>query len=165
LIILIMLGEVYKSRCSFLCSFLHSLVTPSFFGPNILLSTLFSNTLSLCSFLNVRDQVLHPYRTTGKIIDLYILIDELLERKSCGSGLKIRDYGRRDPSCWPRATLHPQTLALTLPTSCDRSVGIVARGHSLQFLLSFKHILILTSFMGTPNSMRILYNTSLLTES
>jgi hypothetical protein len=28
-----------------------------------------------------------------------------------------------------------------------------------------KHILIsLTSFMGTPNSMRILYNTSLLTE-
>jgi hypothetical protein len=32
--------------------------------------------------------------------------------------------------------------------------------------VSFKHILItLTSFMGTPNSMRILYNTSLLTES
>jgi polysaccharide pyruvyl transferase WcaK-like protein len=37
-------------------------------GPNILLSTLFSNTLSLCSSLNVRDQVSHPYRTTGKII-------------------------------------------------------------------------------------------------
>jgi hypothetical protein len=33
------------------------------FGPNILLSTLFSNTLSLCSSLNVRDQVSHPYRT------------------------------------------------------------------------------------------------------
>jgi hypothetical protein len=32
--------------------------------------------------------------------------------------------------------------------------------------VSFKHILInLTSFMGTPNSMRILYKTSLLTES
>jgi hypothetical protein len=32
--------------------------------------------------------------------------------------------------------------------------------------VSFKHILInLTSFMGTPNYMRILYNTSLLTES
>jgi hypothetical protein len=37
------------------------------FGPNILLSTLFSNTLSLCSSLNVRDQVSHPYRTTGHI--------------------------------------------------------------------------------------------------
>jgi hypothetical protein len=35
-----------------LCSFLHSPVTSSF-GPNILLSTLFSNTLSLCSSLNV----------------------------------------------------------------------------------------------------------------
>jgi hypothetical protein len=43
-------------------------------GPNILLSTLFSNTLSLCSSLNVRDQFAHPYRTTGKIIVLYILI-------------------------------------------------------------------------------------------
>jgi hypothetical protein len=45
----------------------------SYFGPNILLNTLFSNTLSLRSSLNVRYQVLHPYRTTGKIIVLYIL--------------------------------------------------------------------------------------------
>jgi hypothetical protein len=30
--------------------------------------------LSLCSSLNVRDQVSHLYRTTGKIIVLYILI-------------------------------------------------------------------------------------------
>jgi hypothetical protein len=41
-----------------LCNFLHSPVTSSFLGSNILLSTLFSNTLSLCSSLNVRDQVL-----------------------------------------------------------------------------------------------------------
>jgi hypothetical protein len=41
---------------------------------SILLSTLFSNTLSLCSSFNVRDQVSHPYRTTGKIVLLYILI-------------------------------------------------------------------------------------------
>jgi hypothetical protein len=34
----------------------------------ILLSTLFSKTLSLCYSLNVRDQVSHPYRTTGIII-------------------------------------------------------------------------------------------------
>jgi hypothetical protein len=39
----------------------------SFFGPNILLSTLFSNTLSLCSSLRVRDQVTHPYKIKGKI--------------------------------------------------------------------------------------------------
>jgi hypothetical protein len=74
LIILIILGEEYKLRSSLLCSFLHSAVTSCFFGPNILLSTLFSNTLSLCSSLNVRDQFSHPYRTTGKSIVLYILI-------------------------------------------------------------------------------------------
>jgi hypothetical protein len=32
-------------------------VTSFLFGPNILLSTLFSNTLSLCSSFNVRDQL------------------------------------------------------------------------------------------------------------
>jgi hypothetical protein len=44
------------------------------FGSNILLSTVFSNTLSLYSSVNVRDQVSHLYRTTGKITVLYILI-------------------------------------------------------------------------------------------
>jgi hypothetical protein len=42
-------------------------------APNILLRTPFSNTLSLCSSLNVRDQVSHPNKTTGRILVLYIL--------------------------------------------------------------------------------------------
>ena len=58
------LGEEYRSLSSSLCNFLHSPVTPSLLGPNILLNTLFSNTLSLCSSLNVSDQVSHPYKTT-----------------------------------------------------------------------------------------------------
>jgi hypothetical protein len=37
-------------------------------GPNILLSTLSANTLNLCSSLSMRDQVPHPYKTTGKIM-------------------------------------------------------------------------------------------------
>jgi hypothetical protein len=49
--------------------------------PNILLNTLFSNTLSLCSSLNVRDQVSHSYRTTGTIIVLYILIFMFLDSR------------------------------------------------------------------------------------
>jgi hypothetical protein len=42
--------------------FLHPPTISSLFGPHILLSTLFSNTLSLCSSLNARDQVSHPYK-------------------------------------------------------------------------------------------------------
>jgi len=35
------------------------------------LNTIFSNTLSFLSYLNVSDQVSHPYKTTSKIIVLY----------------------------------------------------------------------------------------------
>jgi hypothetical protein len=52
-------------------------------------------------------------------------IEELLERKSNGSGLEILEYGRRDPSRWPRGTLFSQKLTLTSPTSVVRSDGIV----------------------------------------
>ena len=64
------LGEAYRSLSSSLCSLLHSPVTSSLLGPNILLNTIFSNTLSFLSSLNVSDQASHPYKTTGKIIVL-----------------------------------------------------------------------------------------------
>ena len=57
------LGEEYRSFSSSLCVFLHSPVTSSLLGPNILLSTIFSNTLSLRSSLYVSDQVSHSYKT------------------------------------------------------------------------------------------------------
>ena len=65
------LGEEYKSFSSSLCNLLHSPVTSFLLGPNILLNTLFSNTLSFLSSRRVNDQVSHPYKTTGKIIVLY----------------------------------------------------------------------------------------------
>ena len=65
-------GKEYRSLSSSLCNFLHSPVTSSLLGPNTLLNTIFSNTLSLRSSLNVSDQVSHPYRTTGNIIVRYI---------------------------------------------------------------------------------------------
>ena len=66
------LGKEYRSLSSSLRNFLHSPITSSLLGTNTLLNTLFSNTLSLRSSLNVSDQVSHPYTTTGKIIVLYI---------------------------------------------------------------------------------------------
>ena len=72
------IGE-YRSLSSPFCRLLHSPVTSSLLGSIILLSTLFSNTLSLRSSLNVSDQVSHPYKTRDKIIFPYILIFVFLE--------------------------------------------------------------------------------------
>ena len=58
-------GEQHKSKSSSLCILLHSPVTSSVSDPNILLNTLFSNNLSLCSSLSVRGQVSYPYKKTG----------------------------------------------------------------------------------------------------
>jgi hypothetical protein len=52
-------------------------------------------TLSLCASLDVRDQVSHPYRTTGKIILFYIVIFMFLktaDEKPKGTGLNGRKH-------------------------------------------------------------------------
>jgi len=78
----------YKSRSSSLYSRLHSPVTSPLLGPNTFLSTLFSNTISPCSAVNVKRQVSHPYKTTDKIKVLNILIskreDNSLDRAVTG---------------------------------------------------------------------------------
>ena len=60
LITWIIFDEDYRPLSSSLCSFLHSSLTSPLLGPNILLNTLFSNTLILRSSLNVNDQVSTP---------------------------------------------------------------------------------------------------------
>jgi hypothetical protein len=75
LFILLIFGEecrLWSSSCSFVSNLL---------SLHLSLVQIFSNTFSLCSFLNVRDKVSHPYRTTGKIIILYILILMFLESR------------------------------------------------------------------------------------
>jgi len=73
------LGEEYKSVSSSLYNLLHSPITSSLLGPNIFLYTIFLNTLRFLSSRNVNDQVSHPYKITGKIIILYILIFKFLD--------------------------------------------------------------------------------------
>jgi hypothetical protein len=67
-------GEVYKLWSPSLCSLLQPPVPSSLLGPNVLLRTLFPNALSLCPSISVKDQVLHPYETAGKLMFLYILM-------------------------------------------------------------------------------------------
>jgi hypothetical protein len=57
-------------------------------------------------------------------LSLVSINEELLGRKSSGSGLEIREYNSRDPSRWPCITLYQQKLALTSPKSSCRSAAI-----------------------------------------
>jgi hypothetical protein len=65
------------------------------------------------SHFNIKNVILQPWNEYY-IVDLYNRF-----------GLEILEYGRMDPSRWPRGTLYPQKLALTSPTSGGRSVAIV----------------------------------------
>jgi hypothetical protein len=46
-------------------------------------------------------------------LSLVSTIEKLLERKSSGSVLESREYGRRNPLCLPRRAIYQQKLALT----------------------------------------------------
>jgi len=60
-------GEEYWAQSS---SLLYSFPLPSYLIP----LWPYSLTPSACSFLSVRDQASHPYKTTGRITVLYVLI-------------------------------------------------------------------------------------------
>jgi hypothetical protein len=70
-------------------------------------------------------------------LSLVSTIEELLRRNS-SSGLESREYGRRDPSRWPRDSHYSQKLAVTSSESGCRSVGIVrSRTQATEFSFSF----------------------------
>ena len=64
-LIISVFGKWYLSRRSSLFTFLHSPVTSSLLGPNILTSTLFSTPRSV---LKLTDKILQTHKTRGKII-------------------------------------------------------------------------------------------------
>jgi hypothetical protein len=55
-------------------------------------------------------------------LSLVSTFEELLERKSSGSYLEIREYGRRNPSRWPRGTLYPKKVGTNF-ADMQRSLG------------------------------------------
>jgi hypothetical protein len=78
-------------------------------------------------------------------LSLVSTTEELLGRQSSGSGLEIREYGRRDPSRWPHGTLYPQNLGLTSPTSGSRS-----RTQAMEFTVYLSGIEIEITAVGDP---------------
>jgi hypothetical protein len=58
-------------------------------------------------------------------LSLVRITEELLERKVAAPVYKTESNGPGDSLRCPRDTLYPLKLALTLPTSGDRPVGIV----------------------------------------
>jgi hypothetical protein len=78
-------SEQYRSFSPSLCSLFYSPLTSFQLRPNIFFSTPFSNSLSLWFSIIMRDQVSHPYETTGKNIDPYKIhkYTEWSECKTC----------------------------------------------------------------------------------
>jgi hypothetical protein len=66
--------------------------------------------------------------------------------KRSGSCVENWEYGRRDPSRWPRGTLYPQKLAIISPTSDGRLVSIVrSRTQTMELLLYHTYIIFVIS--------------------
>lgn len=69
--------EENESQRSVWSKVLHSPAASALLRPNILLSTLFLNTLNPYTSLIVREQIWHPYKTADKITVWWALLDYL----------------------------------------------------------------------------------------
>jgi hypothetical protein len=124
--ILIILNEEHRSRSSALRSFIHPLVTISFFGPNILLSTLFSKpsvyVLPLISE-----------------IKFYTHTEPQAKLWSCNSNFHAFDSRRQDRRLW---TERQQALQ-------ELNIFLISSWIKFWLLLLFPHILAVTYFQTT----------------
>jgi hypothetical protein len=80
-------------------------------------------------------------------LSLVSTTEEILERKSSGSGLENQEYGHRDPLRWPCGTLYLKKLAIASLTSGSRSISIVcSRTQTMEFFFSFARMIFLFQF-------------------
>jgi hypothetical protein len=78
------ISEGYILRSSSLSSLVQPLSTSSLLGPNILLSTLFSDTLNLCHSLSLRYKVSHPLKKQKNKLPRILILKFLREDgKTC----------------------------------------------------------------------------------
>jgi hypothetical protein len=89
-------------------------------------------------------------------LSLVSTIDDLLGRKSSGSGLESREYGRRGRHAAHVAPSISKKLTLALPTSGGGSVGIVrSRTQATPFSSYFQHLHNLTAYVVCKEWVRI----------
>jgi hypothetical protein len=84
-------------------------------------------------------------------LSLVSTIEELLGRKSSGSGLEIREYCRRDPSRWPRGTLYPQKVGTKFADkrrSLGRYSSLPDSDHGVCFVCWWGEVFVI-NFYGT----------------
>jgi hypothetical protein len=121
-------GDEYIFLSYSLCNFLYSPVTSFLLGPNILFRTLFHTHPQFMLLLNVRDQFSCPYKTTGRIMVLYMHIF----RSRVSSGSIVSDYGLDDRAIGVRfpegakdfsSILCVQTGSGAHPASCPVGTG------------------------------------------
>jgi hypothetical protein len=126
-----------------------SLITSSLLGTNILLRTLFSNTPSLCSSLNVRDHVSHPYKTMAESMDIltFTFLDSWRKTKDSGPNCSnsLSYSSKIDQTVRPESTsschlgLPPRYKAGVLPNSVFEEkywyTEISARSQCICFVL------------------------------
>jgi hypothetical protein len=86
--------------------------------------------------------MLRNYRVGTQLVASRVVLSSIklasynffLHTEAPSPGLEIREYGRWDPTRWPRGTLYPQKLALTSPTSGGYVMAIVSsRTQATQF--------------------------------
>jgi hypothetical protein len=77
-------------------------------------------------------KMLGNYRVSKELGISRVVLSSMELLRKYSSGLENREYGRRDPSFWPRDTLYPQKLVLT---SFGRYSSLADWGH-IVFLFS-----------------------------
>ena len=136
--------SVARRLSSSLCNFLHSPVTPSLLGLNILLNTLFSNTLSICSSLNVSDvnvNVRYSWKYTAipkRFVTVWclsaeavLLFGKMFSVLSSTANRKAatQNYGGGKALSTPPST---ETLCFLVVRTRSHEVHIISKGNSIE---------------------------------